>query len=575
MGKIILMVKIRGYKLVVIVLLILLSVSCFLSLIVKAHITFKNKSDDNTNSIYVNIGIGYTIPYTDDDTDINNLMNNYQNNSIFVINSNNSFKTFIEFLGLDIIGVKPGNYQTPDELIANDYFLNKTVYLTCDINMTEWCADQFNGTFDGNRHTLTKTVTHPNNTDTLGLLFRTLNSSGVIRDLKLSDCEVTFNGGSGLGGDLVRFGGLVGENKGTIEQCVVTNLTYKSNRYADVLFVAPIAGVNNGVIKNCLVNGTYTLFANDDNGWAGNDGMHAYYFRVDGADPINSVYQATVSKTGAVSDRTYAPEDVGEKRTNGVADSVGSSNYNSTQTAKAQMASDVASSEINSNTPWYLYEYLGYGATNEYYVYPRVFITWSTIYFNTDDDGDYEIIHIVPSDCLQREVEHIETQLSYYEISGFFGSKITHAKVEGKDFDEWQKVSNNHYSAIFVLDEYGLIFFRPTFNNEEINVKVTLDKTSTNLTNTVYSVTADKKLTHGDDVEVLVEYSENSTKITYTFGEIKAIYTIDAIYYVESYGQFDDNTQITESTKVPDFSNYHNIVVVPTLGMKSYGSQFN
>ena len=70
------MVKIRGYKLVVIVLLILLSVSCFLSLIVKAHISFKNKSDDNTNSIYVN-GIGYTIPYTADNTDINNLMSNY------------------------------------------------------------------------------------------------------------------------------------------------------------------------------------------------------------------------------------------------------------------------------------------------------------------------------------------------------------------------------------------------------------------------------------------------------------------------------------------------------------------
>ena len=107
--------------------------------------------------------------------------------------------------------------------------------------------DNFSGTFDGCRHTISHlTVNWPDDYD-IGL-FGDLN--GTVQNVTLSDASVT---GS------YKVGAIVGANYGTIKNCVVLNTTVTGSTY-----VGAIVGDYHSTIENCVVLNTTVTSTSED-----------------------------------------------------------------------------------------------------------------------------------------------------------------------------------------------------------------------------------------------------------------------------------------------------------------------
>ena len=109
---------------------------------------------------------------------------------------------------------------------AGNEFAGKFFVLTADIRLSgNWTPigyfnssdDQkpFNGTFDGQGHTI-KNLTIENRSINCQGLFGFVGENGTIKKLNLSNVNIS-------GNDSV--GGLVGDNRGTVENCTVNNAT--------------------------------------------------------------------------------------------------------------------------------------------------------------------------------------------------------------------------------------------------------------------------------------------------------------------------------------------------------------
>ncbi len=122
---------------------------------------------------------------------------------------------------------------------------NKTIVLENDLHLDGgWKPIPiFNGTFDGNGHTITMTEYGATGSG-LGL-FRYVGTSGTIKNLNVK-------GNWNPSGSQEMIGGIVGNNKGTISNC-----HYMGNMKAK-LNVGGIAGINEitGLIQSCTVKGS-------------------------------------------------------------------------------------------------------------------------------------------------------------------------------------------------------------------------------------------------------------------------------------------------------------------------------
>ena len=143
---------------------------------------------------------------------------------------------------------------TPDGLTEwakaaqNDPSLNCT--LTADIDLTgkDWTpigeSRGYNGTFDGQGHTITGlNISSPSEAVAL---FHNIGGGGKVMNLQLKD--VTYNGSTAMGG-------IAHGNSGTITACSVTGKLTTTSNSADV---GGIAASNLGSITACWFNGTIT-----------------------------------------------------------------------------------------------------------------------------------------------------------------------------------------------------------------------------------------------------------------------------------------------------------------------------
>lgn len=101
----------------------------------------------------------------------------------------------------------------------------------------------FNGTFDGNNHTISGLHTVQNDENNIYGMFGVI-SAGTVRNLKLINVAIE-------GNSLV--GGLAGENYGYIENCSVSGKIY-ALRKSNMLSVGGIVGNNYGIIENVNSN---------------------------------------------------------------------------------------------------------------------------------------------------------------------------------------------------------------------------------------------------------------------------------------------------------------------------------
>ena len=124
--------------------------------------------------------------------------------------------------------------------------------LDADIDLGEWdtaFTEGYNGTFDGNGHSITYTKTNP--TGNFHSLFKFLSEVGVIKNLTIAG-SMTFNNARTYNAPFVY------ENHGTIENCTnemsITHTGTKNCQYN-----AGITAKNYGTVKDCTNNGAISV----------------------------------------------------------------------------------------------------------------------------------------------------------------------------------------------------------------------------------------------------------------------------------------------------------------------------
>ena len=136
-----------------------------------------------------------------------------------------------------------------------------TITLENDIDLSDYYWDvtigrsdldedsKFQGTFDGNGHTISGLYTSDDNSAYYGGIFGTIGSNGIVRNLNLSSSMLHCKKYSG---------GIAGLNEGTVENCHVTSSVTVTAYANNVNNLGLIVGLNKGTVKGCLAEGTLT-----------------------------------------------------------------------------------------------------------------------------------------------------------------------------------------------------------------------------------------------------------------------------------------------------------------------------
>ena len=149
--------------------------------------------------------------------------------------------------GITYIVSSPAALQAWATEVQSNLTLNCTLAADIDLTGTEWTPiPNFAGTFDGNGKTITGLTINQSAMDNVGL-FASIEDEGMVKNLKLDKVNVTAKS---------NVGAVVGQNRGTIENCSVsgsvTGLSYNS-------FVGGIAGLHaRGSITDCHSSATVT-----------------------------------------------------------------------------------------------------------------------------------------------------------------------------------------------------------------------------------------------------------------------------------------------------------------------------
>ena len=144
--------------------------------------------------------------------------------------------------------------------------LTADITLPIDTNWTPIGKDEdrmYNGTFDGDGHTITglKVDIQSDNTIYAGL-FGCLGAGGTIKNVSLTDSKITYSGNH------VYVGGVCGWNTGTIENCYNTgDVSGTGTSSYGYVYVGGVCGWNTGTIENC-----YFLFGTADKAVSIDDG---------------------------------------------------------------------------------------------------------------------------------------------------------------------------------------------------------------------------------------------------------------------------------------------------------------
>lgn len=173
--------------------------------------------------------------------------------------------------------------------------------LTQDIKVSssDYCKFRnFAGIFNGCGHSITFTGSGITTTEEYadGFWFRQINSGGEIKNVKFCNMKLIQGDGDSTRSDYN--GGIVGTNHGTIDSCIVENLTFRSNDWCEYTKVAAIAGVNAGTIKNCYLTGEYNLVSTSHNLGFGPDGVVAYSFTA--LDNAGATLQSCIANWSSV-----------------------------------------------------------------------------------------------------------------------------------------------------------------------------------------------------------------------------------------------------------------------------------
>jgi len=352
-------------------------------------------------------------------------------------------------------------------------FSGKTIKLTANIDcggktfnfgwedtVTSAVGLSFHGTFDGQGYTISNMHASPDMGD-MGHrygMFRAI--SGTLKNTTFRNFEYYCAGGDD---DTGHYGIIAGLNSGTIENCIVDNCKFTSDRFKSNCRVAPIAGQNSGTIKNCIVKGIYTIGGNDGNGPLNDDGLYAHYFVTTGNESKYCVFDATVKKTGVTSE-LYAPA------SHDTALSSGNYNYNSYTSAYTNFPSSVANSNASGTTPWYKYTktasggYRGYSCDASIPIYLRAFVKWTSCSFVVQSIDDC-IPGTVDKTSVTVPSEYAEASENGNELT-VYGTKITATKNDGYKFESWECSLSSDRKTMNCIAKFAFVGFKMSFMDD-------------------------------------------------------------------------------------------------------------
>ena len=277
-----------------------------------------------------------------------------------------------------------------------DSFYGKLVVLSADIDCggERVNKDHFSGTFDGqgyaikNLYVKDQDVTWSNE---YGGFFQM--NTGTIKNTKFIN-SVIFVGANNYAqsGNIAYVGIIAGDNRGTIENCIVTNVEATTNNYRNNTYIAALVGVNcGGVVQDCLVEGTFNVHSKNGNFIANPDGAYVYPFvceqnTVIGAPLVTCcVFSATYTESGDNTD--YITENF-EDNPLGYTSKSYTSNKND---GFVNLGSNL--SEGGGDSGWY------YASDYKDWPYLKKFITWQEITFSADRRFEIDLKSIkLPSD---------------------------------------------------------------------------------------------------------------------------------------------------------------------------------
>ncbi|MBR4999271.1 MAG: hypothetical protein IKY10_05260, partial [Clostridia bacterium] len=271
------MIKNKGIRLTIFILLIVFSVSAFSALIV--NLILANNKPSKENKVYAF-----------DERELTK--NDYDKYDTFEINSDEWFLSFQKSMK------KVNNDEVSISSTSTSGFSyeGKTVIQTKDIEVGTRAGItyeyEFAGDYDGQGGTITysSVVTYDNNTY-MGSFCTYL--AGTVKNTRFVNGEFDINP-SGSGSYIGVVAGWV-KSGAKIENCIVENCKFISTGYRTNVFVGAVAGNNQGTVKNCLVKGSYKIGGKAKN--LGNmDGLNAYYFVSKGNAAKNCIFTANVSK---------------------------------------------------------------------------------------------------------------------------------------------------------------------------------------------------------------------------------------------------------------------------------------
>lgn len=174
---------------------------------------------------------------------------------------------------VDLVISTPAELKSfSDNVKMGDTYAGRVVKLGADITFDGISVNNFNpigsgdyafeGTFDGAGHTISGVVIVEDNKSEYCGLFRRIASSGVVKNLTLSNSEIVCTGE-------LYVGGIAGWNEGSVYNCTVKNVKVTSNGEFDAHYAGGIAAYNNGVIDMCrTLNGEVGVLEPEESWWS-------------------------------------------------------------------------------------------------------------------------------------------------------------------------------------------------------------------------------------------------------------------------------------------------------------------
>ena len=506
------MIKAKGFRLTLYIILVAVLISCF-SILAYNMINSRKQTEKNLSNVSAyTIGIG-------------RFYFRYQDTTVFEVNNEKDWKELVQassyserrFQGDYPYSLYPYNFQDKTINIKFDLFFN-----AAEINnfiLSQDVDNPFRGTINGNSNK----IIFPS-TPIESLSFCRYNS-GTIKNLLF----VGYNAlvGSDIASGKKDAGPVATLNNGTIESCIVENCSFLSSLWDDNCFVGAIAGHNSGTIKNCMVKGVYS-FAGEDDG-VENEGVTAEAFVGTGTNATSSIFCAEVREGGNPENNTNHIDKVG-----GFFDPF---NYASCSSAFEKMGEDILSTSIGeTGTPWFKYDDLSHGFGNTpyyssadgsciyyYNVYLRAFIEWEIFSFNSENTS----MGSVSKSSITVPKDYCEIIQEGRKITAKYSKEYCTATAQsGFSFSHWTN-SGTSYTAHFTSKICDIVIFNNQYTYvEEKNLNTGASKSYLWFPNSGKQYEREFKVAYGAYVNTtLKEYDKEGccSAIVHEFTDIDGV----------------------------------------------------